>query len=79
MLSNEYKCVILISTLGSFPKIERMEHMETKGKILLIVIGILLLGGLLNMCDTRTEEEKWEDSYKGLYEEYAEFYGWHQD
>ena len=51
--------------------------METKGKILLIVIGFLLLGGLLNMCDTRTEEEKWEDSYKGVYEEYAEFYGWH--
>ena len=42
-------------------------------------IIIVLLSSLLNMCDGRTEAEKWEDSYKGAYREYAEFYGWHQD
>ena len=43
------------------------------------LIILVLLGSLLNMCDGRTETEKWEDSYKGAYREYAEFYGWHQD
>ena len=79
MLSNEHKCVILIMTIGDSPKIERMKQMDNKGKIWLIVIGFFLLAGLLSKCDTRTEEEKWKDSYIGAYEEYAEFYGWHQD
>lgn len=40
------------------------------------IIIILLLGALFNMCDGRSETEKWEDSYRGAYEEYAKFYGW---
>lgn len=41
-----------------------------------IFLAVLAIGWLLTQCDTRTESEKWEDSYRGAYEEYAEFYGW---
>ena len=40
------------------------------------IIVILLLGSLLNMCDGRSESEKWEDSFKGAYREYAKFHGY---
>ena len=41
---------------------------------ILIVVGIFLL--LLLIGGSRSNEQKWEDSYKGVYEEYAEYYGW---
>ena len=42
----------------------------------IIVIAFLLFAVLLELCDTRSEVEKWEDKQRDLFEAYADFYGW---